>query len=168
MKSKGVWVLWFFWILYSGFCILDSPSGAELIDRVAAFVDDKAITLSELKETFEKTRKVQPDISRSEVLNTMINRVLLLTEAERLRIGTKTDDELINEYIELKVRAFVRLKEKDIEDFYRENEKDFGGAPLEEVREKIERLLTEREVNRILKSHIAELRSKAYVKIMGE
>jgi hypothetical protein len=146
-------------VLPASFCC------AELIDRVVAFVDDKAITLSELNETFMKTRRVQPDISRQEVLITMINRLLLMNEARRLKLEAKSDDELLNEYKELKVRAFIRLKEEELEDFYRKNSAEFQGAPYEGVRDKIEEYLTEREINRKLKEHLAELRGKAQVKI---
>jgi hypothetical protein len=139
---------------------------AELIDRVVAFVNDRAITMSELRETYDRTRKLQPDISMEEVLNTMINRLLLLTDARRLRIEAKTDDELLNEYEELKVRALIGVREEDMENYYRKNEKEFGGAPYETVRDKIESYLTEKETNELLKKQIAELRSKAYVKIL--
>jgi hypothetical protein len=154
----------FFFIVHLLFCI--SGAKAELIDRVVAFVDNTAITLSELKETYEKTRKVQPDISMAEVLNTLINRILVLNDARRLKMEAKTDDELFNEYIELKVKAIIRIKEKEIEDYYKQNEQQFKGAPLESVRDKIEEYLTEKEINRLLKKQIAELREKAYVKIL--
>ena len=153
--------------LFVVFCIVFPASCcyAELIDRIVAFVDDKAITLSELNETFMKTKQVQPDITRDEVLTTMINRTLLLNEAKRLKIEAKSDDELLNEYKELKVRAFIRVKDEEIEEFYKKNIAEFRGASYEEVKDKIEEYLTEREINRKLKAHLAELRAKAYVKI---
>ena len=147
-------------VLTASFCC------AELIDRVVAYVNDRAITLSELLETYERTKKIQPDISMDEVLNTMVNRLVLLNDARRLKIEAKTDEEVLNEYMELKVRAFIRIKEEDIEDYYRKNEKEFKGAPFESVRDKIEEYLTEKEINRLLKIQIAELRAKAYVKIL--
>ncbi len=153
-------------ILSSVFCILHSVCYAVLIDRVVAFVDDRAITLRELRETYEKTKKMQQDVSMEEVLNTMINRLLLLNDARRMKIEAKTDDELLNEYIALKVKAFIMVKEEDIEDFYRKNEKEFKDAPLETVRDKIEEYLTEKETNRLLKEKVAELRAKAYVKVL--
>ncbi len=148
------------------FSLFTCEANAELIDRVVAFVNDRAITLSELKETYERTRKLQPDITMQEVLNTMVNRLLLLNDARRLKIEAKTDDEILNEYEELKVRALVRVREEDIESYYKKNEKEFGGAPYESVRDKIETLLTEEQTNELLKKQIAELRSKAYVKIL--
>ncbi len=127
-------------------------------------MDDRAITQRELEETYDKTRKIKPDISREEVLNTFINRVLLLKEAKRLRVEAKTDDELINDYIELKVRSLVRIKEEEVRAFYESHAPEFGGSHFEEVREKIEEYLVEKEINGRLKRHIEELRAKAYVK----
>lgn len=147
--------------------VLCASSGhGELIDRVVAFVDDKAITLSELNETYEKTKQMQPDISRNEVLTTMINRLLILNEARRLKMEAKTDDELVDQYTELKVKAMIRIREEEIEDFYKKNMNEFQGADYEAVKDKIEEYLTEKEINRLLKKTIAELRVKAYVKIL--
>ncbi len=50
-------------------------------DRVAAFVDEDSITASELQEQYMETLKMTPDITKEEVLNTMINRILILREA---------------------------------------------------------------------------------------
>ncbi len=138
---------------------------AEVVDRVVAYVNDRAITLSELRETYERTKKLQPDISMREVLDTTVNRLLLLSDARRLKMEAKTEEETLSEYVDLKVRAFIRVREEEIEDYYRKNEKEFAGAPLESVRDRIEDLLTEKEINRLLKIQIEELRSKAYVRI---
>lgn len=148
------------------FSLFFTICNAGLIDRVVAYIDDRAITLSELDETFEKTKKAQPDISRREVLDTMINRMLLLNEAKRLRFEGGSDEEFLNEYVELKVKAFIRLREEDIEDYYKKNIEEFKEAPYESVRDKIEQYLTEREINSLLKKQIAALRVKAYIKIL--
>jgi hypothetical protein len=148
------------------FLLFTCEANAELIDRVVASVNDRAITMSELRETYEKTKKVQPDISTEEVLNTMINRLLLLSDARKLKIEAKTDDEVLNEYVQLKVKALIRVREEAIEDFYKKNEQNFGGSPYESVRDKIEEYLLEKEANELLKKQIADLRSKSYVKIL--
>ncbi len=153
-------------LLFVVCCLLPLVCGAELVDRVVAFVDLKAITLSEVRETYDRTKKVQPDVSMEEVLNTMINRLVILSDARRLKIEGKTDDEIINEYVELKVKALIRIKEESIDDYYRKNEQNFEGAPLESVRDRIEEYLMEKEANELLKKQIAELRAKSYVRIL--
>src|SRR3989304_5892407 len=61
-----------------------SPSSA-IKDRVVAFVDNTAITLSELDEVYTESLKHTPDITKEKVLNTLVNRLLLLREAKKLR-----------------------------------------------------------------------------------
>ena len=160
-----VFLLFCFLLITYHFSLV-TASYAELIDRVVAFVDDRAITLREFEELYEKNRKVKPDISRAEVLNTYINRIVLLKEARKLKVEAKTDDELINEYIELKVRSLIRIKEDAVKEFYNSHLSEFKGAVYEEVREKIEEYLTEQEINNQLKMHIEELRARAYIKIV--
>jgi len=162
-NMNRLFIVLLFFIVHSS---LHTVCNAELIDRVVAYVDDRAITLSELNETFDKTRKVQPDITEREVLDTMINKMLLLNEAKRLRLEGKSDEELLNEYIALRVRAFIRLREEDIEEYYQKNIEEFKEAPYESVKDKIEQYLTEREINSLLKKQIAGLRAKAYIKIL--
>lgn len=145
---------------------LSAFSYAGMLDRVVAFVNNKAITMSELEDSFGKTKKLKKYLSRKEVLDTMLNRILLMNEAKNLRLEANTDEELIDEYIDLKVRAFVRIREAELEDFYNKNLEEFKGESFENVREKIETYLLEKEVNIALKKHIAELRERAYVKIL--
>jgi len=144
---------------------LGSSPFAMIKDHVVAFVDNTAITLSEFEEEYSKAQKVTPGITKEEVLNAMINRVLLLREAKKIRLSEHSDDELLKEYIDLKLRTFVKIKEKDVLDYYEIHIKDFQGKALEDVREEIENYLTEAELNRLLKKHIEELRKKAYIGI---
>lgn len=160
----GILILLQFFVLY--LALFAHGAEAWLVDRVVAFVDNQAITLSELRESYEHTKKIQPDISMEEVLNTMINRLLLLGDARRLKIEGKSDDEVLAEYVELKVKALIRIKEESIEDYYKKNEQNFQGAQFEAVRDKIEEYLLEKEANERLKQQISELHARAYVKIL--
>lgn len=138
---------------------------AGIKDRVVAFIDSNAITLSELETKYYDTVKVTPDITKEEVLNTMVNRLLLLREARKMRLEAPSEDELLREYIDLKIQAFIRIKEEEINDFYDKNTGQFEGKEFEEVRDDIENYLTENELNQRLKSHISELRDKSCIKI---
>jgi hypothetical protein len=128
-------------------------------------VDNEAITLSDLDQEYKKTAKLSPDISRIEVLNTLINRKLLLKEANKYRIEAPTQREIIDEYIDLKIRAFIRIYETDLEEFYKKNSDRFSGNKFDDVRKEIEVYLTEKEVNERLKEELNELRKKSYIKI---
>ena len=134
-------------------------------DRVVAFIDNDAITLSELEMKYYDTVKVTSNITQEEVLNTMVNRLLLLREAKKIRLEAPSEDELLNEYIDLKIRAFIRIKEEELKDFYNKNISKFEGKELDSVRDDIENYLVEHEVNQRLKAHISELSVKSCVKI---
>jgi hypothetical protein len=76
-----------------------------------------------------------------------------------------SEDELLKEYIDLKIRAFIRIKEEELVDFYNKNNSKFEGKELEVVRDYIENYLVEHGVNQRLKVHINELREKSCIKI---
>ncbi len=145
--------------------LIASVSHAGIHDRVVAFVDNQAITLSELDERYRSTVNLSPGVTKAEVLNTMINRVLLLREAKQYRIEAATEDDVMREYIDLKMRAFIRVSEADLERFYEEHRSEFSGKDYEDVREEIEQFLAEKALNEKLKAIIQELRDRAYIKI---
>lgn len=135
------------------------------VDRVVAFVDDEAITLSELDQRFEDIQKLSPVSNKDQVLDSLINRKILLREAKKYRIEAPTEDEIINEYIDLKIRAYIRVLEADIENFYRDNIEQFSGKSLGDVRDEIETYLTEKEINERLNNELIKLREGSYIKI---
>jgi len=156
-----------FYLLLFTFILLFAPSvlHAEIRDRVVAFVDNTAITLSDLEIKYAETLKATPNITKEEVLNTMVNRTLLLREAKRFRLEAPSEEEQLKEYIDLKIRAFIRIRDQAIADFYQQHLIDFQGKELDEVRDQIETYLVENELNQRLKSHIDELRGKSCVKV---
>ncbi len=89
-----------------------SLAKAGIKDRVVAFVDNTAITLSELEMKYAATVKVIPDITRNEVLDTMVNRVLLLSEAKKIRLEAPSEDDLLREYIDLRIKTLISIKEE--------------------------------------------------------
>ena len=161
----------FFFALYAlhftvfVFC---APLYAAIRDRVVAYVDNMAITLSDLEERYAETTEVNPDITKEEVLETMINRTLMLREAKKMRLEALSEHLLLNEYIDLKVKAFIRIKDETIKEFYNSHIEGFQGKEFEDVREEIENYLTETELNQRLKAHISELREKACVQMQLE
>jgi hypothetical protein len=138
---------------------------AAIHDRVVAFVDNQAITLSEFEEQYAGTLKLSPEITREEVLNTMINRILLLKEARKYRIEAPTKEEVLNEYINLKVRAFIRVSDAATEAFYKENTAQFAGRDYETVRGEIENYLTEKMLNERLKEILRDFRKSSYIRV---
>jgi ribosomal protein S13 len=144
---------------------LCSSLSAGIKDRVVAYVDNTAITLSGLEKKYAGTVYVTPAVTREEVLDTMINRVLLVREARKIRLKSQLEDELLKEYVDLKIRAFIRIKDEEIRTFFDTHASDFPEKELDVMREDIENYLIEQEVNKRLKEHIAELRNNACVKM---
>ena len=165
MKYRPVFAFFF---LFFVFLIGHAYEAEGFRDRVVAFVDDEAITNSELQEQYRETLKITPDISKDEVLNTMINRMLILREAKKYRIEGSSPDAVIKEYIDLKERAFIRVPETEIEKYFKENSTMFSGKGFEDVRDDIEQYLIEKELNVRLKKTLDELRKTAYIKILNK
>ena len=165
LKLKTVHLKLIFTALFLLLTSYFSVSDAQLRDRVVAYVDNDAITLSELEERYSNALQTTPDITREEVLHIMVNRLLLLREARKIKLESLTEDALLQEYIDLKIRAFIRISEEDIVDFYEGNTEEFQEKELDTVREEIENVLIEKALNERLKSHIDELKEKACVKI---
>jgi hypothetical protein len=153
-------------LLSAALCLLAAPARAEVIDTVVAFVDTRAITLSEFREAYGRTQEVLPGATGHEVLNTMINRVLLLREARKLRLDAVDEDELLEEYIDLKFRVFINIKESEIRDFYDSHEEEFAGRSYDEVEGEIESYLLEKEINSRIRRHLEDLRKEAHIKIL--
>ena len=96
------------------FFTFTSTCFSEVIDRVVAYVDDTAITLSEFRENYIKMKKTVTDITEEDVINSMINRLLLIKEAKRMKLEAPTDDELLKDYIDIKIGSLILIKEDAI------------------------------------------------------
>ncbi len=145
---------------------LPSVSPAGVIDRVVAYVDDRAITERELDTVHQRAISSGLRPTRAETLEKLINRILLVGEALKLRIEGANEDELVHEYIDLKVRAFITLRDSDVRQHYLENSWKYKGASYESIKDNIRQLLEEKEVNASLRRHLEKIREKADIRIM--
>lgn len=145
-----------------------------ILEATVASVEDEVITLSEFNERYEVMKRSFPDISKEEVLQTIINRLLLLREARLLRIAESRglspaeEDRIIEEYIEIKIRSSIRISEEEIQKYYETHRTDFRDRPFHDVAERIEGLLVERKTNELLKDHLNVLKKKTYIFINNE
>ena len=142
---------------------------AELVDRVVIVVDNECVTLAEFEKTYEEARRRSIDITRRELLDTEVNRLLMLRQSRSMKLGGANEDEIIERYIDLKVRSLIVIKNESIDAFSRDNRRGFpADSPIEDVRDKIETYLIEEEVNKRLNVLIEGLREKSYIKIQLE
>src|SRR5208283_3346203 len=146
-------------LLFAGFC------RAEILERVIAYVNNTAITLSEFQNEAQRTRKTLDNVSDSDIINSMINRILLLQEAKKMRLEAPDNDKLVQEYIDIKLKSAIIIREEDMERFYNENRDQFKGQDYLAVRDQIEKYLFELETNKRLKKQIEELRAMSDIKI---
>ncbi len=148
------------------FCLLSTAlSHAEILERVVAYVNNNAITLSEFRKDAQKVRKKLGNVSDSEIINSMINKLLLVEEAKSMRLEAPDDDELVQEFIDIKIKPAIIIREEDVESFYNQNKDKFKGKDYLAVRDEIEQYLLEQETNKQLKKLIEELREKSDIKI---
>lgn len=153
-------------ILFSACCLLlTSYSHAVVIDRVIAYVDDIAITWSEFKEKYEEMKKTVADIKEEDVIDSLINRQLLINEAKKMKLEAHSDDEILKDYIDIKIGSLIFIKEDDIHKFYKENITEFSGHDYLSVRDDIEKYLFNLELNKRLKKHLEELKKDKEIKI---
>jgi hypothetical protein len=152
-------------LLVSGNALSPLSAFAEMVDRVIAFIDDEAITLTDLRDYYSVMHENVSDISEAEALETLINRKLILREANRLKLKGLSDDDIIEEFIDIKFRAFIKVSEKEIGDFYNQHNDRFSDLPLDRVRKDIEAVLIEEKVNMELKKYVKELRTESYIKV---
>ncbi len=138
---------------------------AELIDRIVAYVDDQAITYSEFRDRYARMKEAVPGITEDEAVNSMINTLLLLDQARQMRLEAVSDDDLVKEYVDIKIKSGVFIKEEVLVDYYNKHKEEFRGRDYLTVREIIEKYLTELETNKRLKEHLGELRKKTNIVI---
>lgn len=136
-----------------------------VIDRLVAYVDDYAITLSELDMQFEKMSKVSPSITKKEVIESIINKILLIKEAKKLRLDFSTEEDLINHYLEMAISSRLTIKEEEVFDFYKKNVQSAKNEDYFDLKDQIEKYLLEQQFNTLLKKHIDELRQKANIRV---
>lgn len=147
------------------YSLLVTVCSAEVIDRVVAYVDDTAITLSEFQKTYATTKETVGSVSEEDVINSMINSLLLLKEARSMRLDAPTKDDMLKDYIDIKIKSAIIIREDEMESFYIKNIGNFKGKDYVSVRDEIEKYLFEAETNKRLKKHLEELRSNAEIKI---
>ncbi len=147
---------------------------AELLERVVATVNDDVILLSELEDEYRAALKAGRDVTREEVLNDMIDRLLLLKEARRFRLGlspepgeaTVDSNRIVNEYINKRIKILIHIPFEKVESYYMNNRERYAGRDFYEVKDEIEDYLVERELKARLREYIGELRKKADITVM--
>ena len=145
---------------------------ARSVDRVVAYVDDMAITQRTLEARYSAALKEKgtdkDKFTRFEALSEIIDKALLLREARKIKLTATSEDELVQKYIEFKVKALIIIREEEIKEYYDKNQVLFKKSKYSEARDRIKRYLENEEKMRRLKHHMASLRQKATIRILVE
>lgn len=146
---------------------------AEMLDRVVAIINDDVILHSAFSKAFETAMEYDPDVTESDVLDEMIDRLLLLKEARKFRL-TSSDDEqgkvkddkvIIKEYIDVRLKGFIHVPYEDVEYYYYQKKDSFSDKDFFDVRNEIEEYLIEQELNIKLIEYIEDLKRNAYIRV---
>lgn len=146
---------------------------AEVIESIVAIINDDLILLSEFREALDSAKKADSTVSEEEVLTGMIDNMLLLNEAKKIRIAaayksrtTAAENEaVIQEYIDKRIKALIHIPYSDIEHYYRINADRYGDKNIIDVRDEIEARLVEIGLKTKLSEFLVELRKKSYIRI---
>jgi hypothetical protein len=159
-------------IVFSASVFYATSATAELLERVVAVVDDNAILLSELENEVMRAQEKNNDITEEEVLQDMINRVIILDQIKRFRIGAASgvqknldDNALIQRYINRRVKSLIYIPFEEIETYYLSHKEKFQGRELHEVKSEIESQLREGRLKEQLDEHMADLKKGIYIRI---
>lgn len=190
------------------FSVVPLPAHAELVDRIVASVNNEVITLSELDRAvgfnvaFGGTDGAR---LRSETLEGLVNRHLLLQEAYRLKFVEVSDQDinteieklktrlgsdnafagfltrlditreqlgrmlgerlLVEKFIEKKIGLYVHVSRDEARDYYSSHPAEFKRKSFPEVQKTIEAMLTSRKLEQQVAQYLAELRSKADIRL---
>jgi len=190
--------------------VLPCAARAELIDRIVAGVNYQVITWSDLEQAVRFNAALSGGSRdgkglRTETLEGLINRQLLIQEAGRLRFvevsaqDISAEDEklrkrlgsdkelsdflagldmtrgqldrmlgerlLAERFVEKKIGIFVRVSREESQSYYEAHPSEFKGKRFEDVQRQIMALLYQDKFRRQVEQYLAELRSKADVRI---
>jgi len=179
------WLISVWLSLLAGVILIISPSRAEVVDRIIAYVNDDIITLSELNErtnAFVAARRQNPFLReeeqslekiRHDMLDLLINERLAAQEISRLKISVSDEevDEVINRIMQENrltqetMEAELRKEGKTVEDLREQIRAGLEQKKLvnREVRSKT--VITDEMIQAYYEDHIEEFESKERYRI---
>jgi parvulin-like peptidyl-prolyl isomerase len=190
--------------------VLPCSARAELIDRIVAAVNYEVITWRDIEQAVRFNAALSGssrdgERMRTETLEGLINRQLLIQEAGRLRFvevsarDISAEDEklrkrfgsdtefsdflagldmtreqldrmlgerlLVERFVEKKIGIFVRVSRDESQSYYEAHPSEFKGKRFQDVQGQITTLLYRDKFKQQVEQYLAELRSKADVRV---
>ena len=145
---------------------------AELIERIVAVVNDEVVLLSEFKAFLRQAEESGQKVNEKFIIDGMINDILLLEQARKFSFwrdvgdaGPSTNDKVIKNYIDKRIKALIYIPFRDIETYYFINIKKYDNRDLYDVKGEIEEYLINKSLEIKIQEHIDELREDAMIRI---
>lgn len=144
---------------------------AELVERIVATVNDEVILLSEYKAVMLHAKDSGKEVTPEEVIDGMIDKHLLLEQARKFSFvrdaaaGPSTTENIIDIYIDKRIRALLYIPFRDIETYYYINYERYDDKELYNVKSEIEEYLLNRMLQIKILEHIDELRENARIRV---
>jgi hypothetical protein len=144
-----------------------------MLERIVAVVDNDVILLSELQKALGEAELSGRTVSEEEMLNEMIDRMLLLRQAEKFWIGTARErlksraeeDALIKEYMDRRIKAFIHIPHDEIEYYYNSETELSADKDFYDVRDEVEAKMIDEEMGARLREHTEELRKNSSIRV---
>jgi tRNA(Ile)-lysidine synthase TilS/MesJ len=74
-----------------------------------------------------------------------------------------SDDALVQQYIDLKIRPLIKIPDEEVRKYYEQNREKFGGVNYEDAYNNIVNYLTELQINGQLIKQVEMLRADAHI-----
>lgn len=147
-------------------------ASSELVERIVAVVNHDVILLSEFKAAVRRAEENGKKADPVGIVNGIINERLLLKQAEKFNLarvsgeeGALEPDRIIENYINKRIRALIHISYREVEAYYYNNIRKYGGRAFDDVKSEIEEYLLGKMLETRLRQHIDELRENARIRI---
>ncbi len=136
--------------------LVDQTVIMDEVSRLQVFEVDRAEVLEELRRF--KDRFPGPEAYRAFLSRLDLPEEELLVVLRRML--------RVQRYLDSRASRAARVGDADVDAFYRDHEADFGGRPLQEVREAVRAHLADRRVKAEVQAVVAELRGRSEIRVL--
>ncbi|MEM7816572.1 MAG: SurA N-terminal domain-containing protein [Candidatus Aenigmatarchaeota archaeon] len=166
--------------IFSFFLIVFLFFGCAKKEKIVVQIDNIKITKDEFEKNFTKFNIDKPDAeqAKKEFLENLINRKLILKEAEKLGLDKDTaflesvqdfwEQSLLKLVLEKKSKELflnINVSDKEIEDFFNANKEKFVSSDISSSYEQIKILILKEKQRKAIENWLSSLKNKAKIKI---
>ncbi len=136
--------------------LVDQTVIMDEVARLQVFEVDRAEVMEELRRF--KDRFPGPEAYRAFLARLDLSEEELMVVLRRML--------RVQRYLDSRASRAARVRDDDVEAFYREHRAEFGGRPLPEVREAVRAHLVDQRVKAEVQAVVAELRARSEIRVL--